>query len=124
MKIAERVYFNKPIPHSPIGAVRLAINYKPNTLILSNDLNAEIVNSERFSISSNSIPKSTPSFELVQSKSVPAELEMIELETEAMFTQLIQKAVKSGDLNKAMEIVKEAEKSGFLQARQALIDAL
>ncbi len=45
-------------------------------------------------------------------------------ETEQMYNQLIQKAVSSGDIEKAMALAGEAERAGSRTAKPTLIDAI
>ena len=45
-------------------------------------------------------------------------------ETEAMYNQLIQKAVSSGDIEKAMALASEAERAGSGSAKQTLVNAI
>lgn len=45
-------------------------------------------------------------------------------ETEAMYNQLIQKAVSSGDIEKAMALSGEAERAGSGSAKQTLVNAI
>jgi maltose operon protein len=105
-KIAERVYMNKPVSHSAIGAVRLAFEFVAEGQEENKSLSV-------VKPAVTNIPATTADL-----------TSTIEPETAAMFTQLIETAVKSGDLNKAMRIVGDAEKAGYGQARQVLIKAL
>lgn len=45
-------------------------------------------------------------------------------ETEAMYNQLIQKAISSGDIEKAMALASEAERAGSGSAKQTLVNAI
>ena len=45
-------------------------------------------------------------------------------ETEALYNQLIQKAVISGDIEKAMALSSEAERAGSTTAKQTLVNAI
>jgi maltose operon protein len=106
-QVAQRVYANKPIPHSPIGVVRLALDFVIDTRVEK-------------SINLADQAAAPQPQDLKQSSAS----ETVEPETAAMFRQLIENAVKAGDLNKAMNMVQEAERAGFGQARQILIEAI
>jgi maltose operon protein len=121
---------NEPIPHSAIGAVRLAFNYLPDSSRQSAALldKQDVIRLEAESAVSSSatlseLPdKSAPTQPSVENAgSDPATLQP---ETEAMFIELIEQAVRAGDLNKAMAIVKDAERAGSTKARDALVNSL
>jgi maltose operon protein len=104
-KVAERVYINHPVSHSSVGAVRIAVDFVLDSRVGEVNLKSEIgVMSDTTHLAN--------------------EIITVESETKAMFTQLIRQAVKSGDLNKAMNMVQEAERAGFSESRQVLIDAI
>jgi maltose operon protein len=45
-------------------------------------------------------------------------------ETEAFYQSQIEKAVKAGDIDKAMQLVSEAERAGSTKAKSVFIDAV
>ena len=45
-------------------------------------------------------------------------------ETEAFYQSQIEKAVKAGDIDKAMQLVSEAERAGSTKAKSIFIDAV
>ncbi len=45
-------------------------------------------------------------------------------ETEAFYQSQIEKAVKAGDIDKAMKLVNEAERAGSTKAKSVFIDAV
>lgn len=45
-------------------------------------------------------------------------------ETEAFYQSQIEKAVKAGDIDKAMQLVNEAERAGSTKAKSVFIDAV
>ncbi|WP_321148738.1 MalM family protein [Aeromonas jandaei] len=45
-------------------------------------------------------------------------------ETEAFYQSQIEKAVKAGDIDKAMQLVNEAERAGSTKAKQVFVDAV
>ena len=45
-------------------------------------------------------------------------------ETEAFYQSQIEKAVKAGDIDKAMQLVNEAERAGATKAKQVFVDAV
>lgn len=105
--IAQRVYANKPIPHSAIGVVRLALDFKVDTRV------------------DKPVPLAEPATAPVLGDVTQIhQSDSVEPETAAMFRQLIENAVNAGDMNKAMNIVLEAERAGFSQSRQILIEAI
>lgn len=66
---------------------------------------------------SQTTPVMTPSVNAVATGSMLAE-------TEAMYNQLIQKAISSGDIEKAMALASEAERAGSGSAKQTLVNAI
>ena len=56
----------------------------------------------------------------VAAKPAPAMLS----ETEAFYQSQIEKAVKAGDIDKAMKLVNEAERAGSTKAKSVFIDAV
>ncbi|MGU5728758.1 MalM family protein [Aeromonas jandaei] len=56
----------------------------------------------------------------VPAKPAPAMLS----ETEAFYQSQIEKAVKAGDIDKAMQLVNEAERAGSTKAKQVFVDAV
>ena len=54
------------------------------------------------------------------SKPAPAMLS----ETESFYNAQIEKAVKAGDIDKAMQLVNEAERAGSTKAKSVFIDAV
>lgn len=99
---AETVYkieTNKPIPHTAIGAVKLSIDYKGGDNAFAQ--NMVTTHSDESKIT---IP-------------------LIQPETESMYIELIDLAIKNGNLEKAQRFVEEAERAGSNKARDALLDA-
>ena len=45
-------------------------------------------------------------------------------ETETFYSSQIEKAVKAGDIDKAMQLVNEAERAGSTKAKSVFIDAI
>ncbi|MNZ68552.1 maltose regulon periplasmic protein [compost metagenome] len=45
-------------------------------------------------------------------------------ETETFYNSQIEKAVKAGDIDKAMQLVSEAERAGSTKAKSVFIDAV
>ena len=45
-------------------------------------------------------------------------------ETETFYNSQIEKAVKAGDIDKAMQLVSEAERAGSTKAKSVFIDAI
>jgi maltose operon protein len=57
---------------------------------------------------------------LTAAKTAPAMLS----ETESFYNAQIEKAVKAGDIDKAMQLVNEAERAGSTKAKSVFIDAV
>ncbi|MEH6452967.1 MAG: MalM family protein [Psychromonas sp.] len=94
--VVTKMYMDKPVPHTAIGAVRLAFDYT----VSSRNTAQEII----------------PVTAVTASKIQP--------ETEAMFLDLIEQAVKAGELDKAERFVEEAERAGSSKAQDALNTAV
>ncbi|ENC6419788.1 MalM family protein [Aeromonas veronii] len=121
------------IPHSAWGVVTLDVEdlsasalgdnfYKPvyqeaidaNTPIVDTTPNKLVVPVATAATAATSVAGATVA------KPAPAMLS----ETEAFYQSQIEKAVKAGDIDKAMKLVNEAERAGSTKAKSVFIDAV
>lgn len=111
------------IPHSPWGVVSISVEDLSGVKTDSNyykpiyqdviDANTPVVNSSPNKLV---VPLATTGV----AKSVAPML----TETEAFYQSQIEKAVKAGDIDKAMQLVNEAERAGSTKAKSIFIDAV
>ncbi|WP_429156480.1 MalM family protein [Aeromonas allosaccharophila] len=115
------------IPHSPWGVVKLNVEdmsatksgenfYKPayqDTL----DANKPVVDPTPNKLV---VPLATAAGATAVAKPAPAMLS----ETEAFYQSQIEKAVKAGDIDKAMKLVNEADRAGSTKAKAVFVDAV
>ncbi|MGY5450387.1 MalM family protein [Agarivorans sp. MS3-6] len=112
-----KIHMNKPIPHTAIGAVRLAFDYTPTSQSLTEAVAAAaIVDASAATVINESVATEPLTQNTPQAGIQP--------EVDEMFSGLIEKAVASGDYNKAIKIVEDAEKAGSSTARDVLVDAM
>ncbi|KAB0672574.1 MalM family protein [Aeromonas veronii] len=121
------------IPHSAWGVVKIDVEdmsasalgdnfYKPvyqeaidaNTPIVDTTPNKLVVPVATAATAATSVAGATVA------KPAPAMLS----ETEAFYQSQIEKAVKAGDIDKAMKLVNEAERAGSTKAKSVFIDAV
>ena len=114
------------IPHSPWGVIRLSVE----------DLSGKQTSSNYYKPTYDApIAPPAPAVEATPNKLVvpaatvagastskPAPVMMSE--TEAFYHSQIEKAVKAGDIDKAMQLVNEAERAGSTKAKSVFIDAV
>ncbi len=119
MDIVSRIHLDQPLPHTAVGVFRLAFDYLPSSQTSAEDMVEGTTDS------------SQKAEALLVEKSVTAAAvtgtavsSTIQPETEAMFIQLIEQAIKNGDSKKALLFVEEAELAGSTKARDALFDAM
>ena len=114
------------IPHSAWGVLTLEVEdmsasksgdnfYKP-VYQEAIDANAPIVDPTPNKLV---VPAATATT-LTAAKTAPAMLS----ETETFYNSQIEKAVKAGDIDKAMQLVSEAERAGSTKAKSVFIDAV
>jgi len=114
------------IPHSAWGVLTLEVEdmsasksgdnfYKP-VYQEAIDANAPIVDPTPNKLV---VPAATATT-LTAAKTAPAMLS----ETESFYNTQIEKAVKAGDIDKAMQLVNEAERAGSTKAKSVFIDAV
>jgi len=111
--IVNRIYLDKPIPHTATGVFRLAFEYLP-----SSKKSAQTMVSETSLVDNEKQAKA-----LIAPTAIVVN-KAIQPETEAMFIELIEQAVKNGETNKALQFVDEAELAGSTKARSALFEAM
>ncbi|WP_221074771.1 MalM family protein [Agarivorans aestuarii] len=119
-----KIHMNKPIPHTAIGAARLAFDYVP-----AEKQNADALAAAAVVTTSASAVKVEPSQSSVDSISANSassntQISSIEPEVAAMFEQLIQQAVADGNYDKALKIVKDAEQAGLVNANEVFVKAV
>jgi maltose operon protein len=119
-----KIHMNKPIPHTAIGAARLAFDYVP-----AEKQNADAIAAAAVVTTSASALKVEPSQSSVDSISANSassdtQISIIEPEVAAMFEQLIQQAVADGNYDKALKIVKDAEQAGLVNANEVFVKAV
>ena len=111
------------IPHSPWGVVSLSVEDLSGVKTESNyykpvyqgviDANTPVVNTAPNKLV---VPLATAG-------AVKSSAPMLS-ETEAFYQSQIEKAVKAGDIDKAMQLVSEAERAGSTKAKSVFIDAV
>ncbi len=111
------------IPHSPWGVVSLSVEDLSGVKTESNyykpvyqdviDANTPVVNTAPNKLV---VPLATAG-------AVKSSAPMLS-ETEAFYQSQIEKAVKAGDIDKAMQLVSEAERAGSTKAKSIFIDAV
>ena len=97
-----KIHSNKPLPHTATGAVKLAFDYEGSSLNSAQEMVTKKATNN--TIEKSSAPKIQP-------------------ETEAMFIELIEVAIKNGDIDKAKLFVEEAQRAGSNKANDALLEA-
>jgi len=118
------------IPHSAWGVVTLDVEdlsasalgdnfYKP-VYQEAIDANTPIVDATPNKLVVPAATAATVAGETVAAKPAPAMLS----ETEVFYQSQIEKAVKAGDIDKAMKLVNEAERAGSTKAKSVFIDAV
>lgn len=117
------------IPHSAWGVVKIDVEDMSASVLGDNfykpvyqeaiDANAPIVD---LTPNKLTVPVATAATAgvVVASKSAPVMLN----ETEAFYQSQIEKAVKAGDIDKAMKLVNEAERAGSTKAKTVFVDAV
>ncbi|WP_231499726.1 MalM family protein [Aeromonas jandaei] len=95
--------FYKPVYQDAINANTPIVDPTPNKLVVPAATAAAVAMSSA-----------------VPDKPAPAMLS----ETEAFYQSQIEKAVKAGDIDKAMQLVNEAERAGSTKAKQVFVDAV
>ncbi|HEH9400812.1 TPA: transcriptional regulator [Aeromonas sobria] len=117
------------IPHSAWGVVKIDVEDMSASVLGDNfykpvyqeaiDANAPIVD---LTPNKLTVPVATAATAgvVVASKPAPAMLD----ETEAFYQSQIEKAVKAGDIDKAMKLVNEAERAGSTKAKTVFVDAV
>ncbi|MGL6151449.1 MAG: MalM family protein [Aeromonas sobria] len=117
------------IPHSAWGVVKIDVEDMSASVLGDNfykpvyqeaiDANAPIVD---LTPNKLTVPVATAATAgvVVASKPAPAMLN----ETEAFYQSQIEKAVKAGDIDKAMKLVNEAERAGSTKAKTVFVDAV
>lgn len=112
------------VSHSPWGVLRLSME----------DLSGKKTNSNYYKpTSAVQIERSAPAVEATPNKLAVAPMAAtgasaatasMMAETEAFYSSQIEKAVKAGDIDKAMQLVSEAERAGSTKAKSVFIDAV
>lgn len=112
------------IPHSPWGVVRISVE----------DLSGKKTNSNYYKPTYDApIPPPAPAVEATPNKLVVTPIAAAGVstasapmmaETEAFYNSQIEKAMKAGDIDKAMQLVNEAERAGSTKAKSVFIDAV
>ncbi|MGL4507494.1 MAG: MalM family protein [Aeromonas sobria] len=117
------------IPHSAWGVVKIDVEDMSASVLGDNfykpvyqeaiDANAPIVD---LTPNKLTVPVATAATAgvVVASKPAPVMLN----ETEAFYQSQIEKAVKAGDIDKAMKLVNEAERAGSTKAKTVFVDAV
>jgi len=123
------------IPHSPWGVIRFSVVdlsagkdggnvYKPAYAIGTDEIKeqarrstVEVVPNKLVVPAATAVVATSAS---VVAKPAPAMLS----ETETFYQSQIEKAVKAGDIDKAMKLVNEAERAGSTKAKSVFIDAV
>ena len=109
----------KPVYQETVAANAPRVETAPNKLVIAPAAAtaAAAVSNAQTVAQPAATPSLAPATTAVASGSMMAE-------TEQMYNQLIQKAVSSGDIEKAMALAGEAERAGSRTAKPTLIDAI
>ncbi|RQM72271.1 transcriptional regulator [Aeromonas jandaei] len=124
------------IPHSPWGVIRFSVTdlsagkdggnvYKPAYALGTDEIKVQATR-PKVEVAPNKlvVPAATAAA-VATSAAVPAKPAPTMLsETEAFYQSQIEKAVKAGDIDKAMQLVNEAERAGSTKAKQVFVDAV
>jgi maltose operon protein len=112
------------VPHSPWGVVRISVE----------DLSSKQTSSNYYKPTYDApISPPAPAVEPMPNKLVVAPMVAtgtstapvsMMAETEAFYNSQIEKAIKAGDIDKAMQLVSEAERAGSTKAKSVFIDAV
>lgn len=114
------------IPHSPWGLVQIKVVDMAKGQGLEAVFKPEYADKVAMSKGAPAVTTAvaagtvTAAAVVAPAKPVPAMLS----ETEAFYQSQIEKAVKAGDIDKAMQLVNEAERAGSTKAKQVFVDAV
>ncbi|HHQ4939875.1 MULTISPECIES: MalM family protein [Aeromonas] len=118
------------IPHSAWGVVKIDVEDMSASALGDNfykpvyqeaiDANTPIVDATPNKLVVPAATAATVAGATVAAKPAPAMLS----ETEVFYQSQIEKAVKAGDIDKAMKLVNEAERAGSTKAKSVFIDAV
>ncbi|MNP34929.1 maltose regulon periplasmic protein [compost metagenome] len=111
------------IPHSPWGLVQIEVVDTAKGQGLEAVFKPEYSDKVAMSQAQPAIAATAATTAVVAptpSKPAPAML----TETETFYNSQIEKAVKAGDIDKAMQLVSEAERAGSTKAKSVFIDAV
>lgn len=118
-KNAGQVNVFKPVYQETVAANAPRVEAAPNKLVIAPAAATAAVAASATQSAAQPLATATPApaATAVASGSMMAE-------TEQMYNQLIQKAVSSGDIEKAMALAGEAERAGSRTAKPTLVDAI
>ena len=119
--ILSKIKSNQPIAHTAIGAVRLAFDYLPNSQTSAQEMVTETATDNDQQKAQALLIEESEAATVLKETPVSS---AIQPESEAMFIQLIEQAIKNDESDKALRFVEEAELAGSTKARDALFDAL
>lgn len=114
------------IPHSPWGLVQIKVKDMARGSGLEAVFKPEYADKvamsqgQQVAAIATTAAVTTTATAVVAAKPAPAMLS----ETEAFYQSQIEKAVKAGDIDKAMKLVNEAERAGSTKAKSVFIDAV
>ncbi|MFQ2907755.1 MalM family protein [Aeromonas allosaccharophila] len=110
------------IPHSPWGLVQIEVVDMAKGQGLEAVFKPEYADKVAMSqaVPATAVAVTTTATAAVAAKPAPAMLS----ETEAFYQSQIEKAVKAGDIDKAMKLVNEAERAGSTKAKTVFVDAV
>ena len=114
------------IPHSPWGLVQIKVKDMAQGSGLEAVFKPEYADKvamsqgQQVAAIATTAAVTTTATTAVVAKPAPAMLS----ETEAFYQSQIEKAVKAGDIDKAMKLVNEAERAGSTKAKSVFIDAV
>ncbi|ABM02414.1 hypothetical protein Ping_0560 [Psychromonas ingrahamii 37] len=115
---ADLFYKTQPIAHTATGVVRLTFDYTPGSRNLATRIVTEAPNGSQkaqVKVAAQSITAT------VATEAGAVINNSIQPESEAMFLTLIEQAVKDGDYEKALRLVKQAERAGSAKALNTLL---
>lgn len=112
------------IPHSPWGLVQIVVTDMAKAqgieAVFKPEYADKVAMSQPATTATAAAVGGTALVATAPSKPAPAMLS----ETEAFYHSQIEKAVKGGDIDKAMQLVNEAERAGSTKAKSVFVDAV
>ncbi|MDG3086044.1 MalM family protein [Vibrio hannami] len=111
-----RMFDDVVIEHSALGSFQIKFSYSKLTEVKLASDNAPSIE--------NAVVAAPVVLPLATKSEVSSPVDTIQLETEAMYIELVEKAVRENQIDKALRFVEEGEKAGSSKLRDVFFDAL